>query len=208
MLRRLTKRLILLAALLLVLVPAVMALSWVGTETVLQETADAEFCGSCHSMTPFVATHAEDVHGGNNAGGVVANCADCHLPHHSPDAYLRAKVRTGIHDVVVQGTTWLDPVDWLAKREERERFVYDSGCLRCHGALKSASEGDPAALAAHQRYFSNDTVESCVTCHAEVGHKNLSAAIAEHFDHIPPSTANNSDMSEESTSSVDTLDAG
>ncbi|MBK5968516.1 MULTISPECIES: cytochrome c3 family protein [Thiorhodovibrio] len=189
MLKRLTNRLFLFIALLLVLVPAVMALSWIGTETVLQETADAEFCGSCHSMTPFVETHAEDVHGGNNAGGVVANCADCHLPHTRAQDYLHAKIRTGVHDVLAQGTAWLHPVDWLAKREERDQFVYDSGCLTCHSALKNASKGDPAALAAHKGYFSDQALGSCVSCHAQVGHKDLRAALAEHFDHVPPARA-------------------
>lgn len=87
MLHRLPKRLMLFVVLLLVLIPAVMAISWIGTETVLQETADAEFCGTCHG------------------------------------------------------------------------------------------------------YFSEEALDSCVSCHAQVGHKDLRAALAEHFDHVPPEDA-------------------
>ncbi|WPL18460.1 Cytochrome c-type protein TorC [Thiorhodovibrio winogradskyi] len=185
--RLLSSRLGLSLLLLIVLVPAVMAMSWVGTETVIQQTSDAPFCTSCHSMTPFAETHAKDVHGGNNAGGVVAQCTDCHLPHDSPRNYLVAKVQTGLHDAMTQGISWLDPVDWIGNLEDRGDFVYDSGCLRCHGALKQATQGDEAALAAHKAYFAEEQPDQCVSCHTQVGHQDLRAAIEEHFRHLPTS---------------------
>ena len=36
-----------------IIVPAVMAAGWIGTETMVEKTSDAEFCTRCHTMEPF-----------------------------------------------------------------------------------------------------------------------------------------------------------
>ncbi|WP_296898769.1 NapC/NirT family cytochrome c [Thiohalocapsa sp.] len=82
--------------------------------------------------------------------------------------------------------------DWIGNLEDREAYVYDSGCLNCHTALERATSDDPAAGAAHQAYFANaqgngaaEGPDSCVDCHQHVGHENLRSALEVHFDEVP-----------------------
>ena len=182
--KRWIRRLIVTLIAIAVIVPAVMAAGWIGTETVVNKTSDAEFCTSCHTMEPFARAHEQDVHGGNNPGGVVANCTDCHLPHDGAARYLFAKAKTGLHDAFAQAIYPIHKPDWIANLEKRADYVYDSGCLNCHAALKDATSDDPAALAAHKAYFGGDVGEGCVSCHANVGHKNLRVMLDDHFDEV------------------------
>lgn len=182
--KRWIRRLLLTLVAIAVIVPAVMATGWVGTETMIEETSDAEFCTSCHTMEPFATSHAQDVHGGKNPGGVVAHCTDCHLPHESAAQHLFAKAKTGTRDAIAQAIYPVHKPDWIANLEERDEYVYDSGCLNCHAALKDATTDDPAALAAHKAYFGGDLGEGCVSCHEQVGHKNLRVMLDAHFDEV------------------------
>lgn len=175
--------LIILVVLLLVL-PAVMAAAWIGTETMVERTSGAEFCSRCHTMTPFAKSHSEDVHGGDNRGGVVAQCTDCHLPHDSPVSHLIAKAQTGLRDAWAQAIYWIHKPDWLEGLEERAEYVYDSGCLSCHAALERVTTGDQSAIMAHRAYFGGQMKGGCVTCHKHVGHENLREALAAHFDEV------------------------
>lgn len=143
-------------------------LSWlIGDESFIA-TADAEFCIICHSMEPFVLANADNHHGGNNDLGIKASCTACHLPHDNSANYFYTKARTGLHDVWVETFSDTSKIDWLAKTERREEFVYDSGCMTCHVELEAAT-GDEEE---HQDYFAGKTTSKCVTCHEEVGHSN------------------------------------
>jgi len=146
------------------------------TAHMAEETSDEEFCGSCHSMEPMVKAFRDDIHGGNNRVGFKATCTDCHLPHDGVVNYMFQKSLTGMHDIYVE--TFGDPekINWEAKRKNRRHFVYDSGCLRCHKNLREATLSNHKALIAHKAYFyKKDEIDlSCVTCHENVGHKNLS----------------------------------
>lgn len=182
--KRWIRRLAVIVIAIAVIVPAVMAAGWVGTETLVENTADAEFCTSCHTMEPFATAHAQDVHGGNNPGGVVANCTDCHLPQDGAVRHLFAKATTGMRDVGAQAIYPFHKPDWIAGLSERAEYVYDSGCLGCHEALKDATQDDPAALAAHKAYFGGDIGDGCVGCHQNVGHKNLRVMLNAHFEEV------------------------
>ena len=89
-----------------------------------------------------------------------------------------------MRDVIAQTIYPFHKPDWLAQLEERGEYVYDSGCLSCHAALKEATKDDPAALAAHKAYFDGDVGEGCVECHSQVGHKNLKIMLADHFEEV------------------------
>ncbi len=167
-----------------VLVPAVMATGWIGTETMIEKTSDAEFCTSCHTMEPFATAHAMDTHGGNNPAGVVARCTDCHLPHDTAANHLLKKGKTGLRDVMAQAIYPFHKPDWLARLEKRSEYVYDSGCLSCHAALLDATSDNPAALPAHQAYFDGNVGGGCVTCHEQVGHQNLRVILDDYFDEV------------------------
>jgi cytochrome c-type protein NapC len=168
----------------LVIILAIIALvilpffSWIVTDESLTATSDAQFCVNCHSMEPFEAAHNADVHGGQNAHGVRATCADCHLPHDSSFNYLYTKARTGIHDLYVENFGDLENINWQAKRAHRESYTYDSGCLTCHTNLEKATMSTHEGLIAHRAYFRGETDDQCVTCHENVGHHNLSQYIA------------------------------
>ena len=152
--------------------------SWAVTDTVMTSTSDVEFCGSCHTMTPLVASYREDVHGGAGAEGVRAKCTQCHLPHDNSVSYMIAKTRFGMHDAWAQTFYDLEKIDWEAKRSHSEDYVFDSGCMQCHKDLERASEADPKSFVAHRPYFLGTIESQCVTCHSRVGHKDLSAHLA------------------------------
>jgi len=146
------------------------------TAHIVEETSDEKFCGTCHTMTPMVKAFEADIHGGNNRVGFKAKCVDCHLPHNNVANYMLQKSLTGMHDVWVQTFGDLDKIDWQEKRNHRKNFVYDSGCLKCHKNLKVATQSNHKALIAHKAYFNkkDELKLQCVSCHENVGHKNLS----------------------------------
>ncbi len=137
------------------------------------ETGHAEFCGSCHEMQGMVKAFDDDVHGGNNKIGFVAECTDCHLPHNSTMGFLIAKGFAGAKDGWSNATKDMSKFDWTENRKHRTKFVYDSGCLKCHVKLKEKTSANPKALLAHKSYFNQSTKLNCVSCHQHVGHKNL-----------------------------------
>lgn len=141
---------------------------WIGEES-FTATANADFCVGCHSMVPFVAANADNLHGGNNDVGIKASCTACHLPHDNSANYLYVKARTGIHDIWVENFGNPEEIDWLAKTEHREEFVYDSGCMSCHVELEAVTKDEKE----HTKYFAGETPSTCVTCHEEVGHSNV-----------------------------------
>ncbi|MBE0514627.1 NapC/NirT family cytochrome c [Sulfurimonas sp.] len=159
------------------------------TVVAVKHTSDVNFCGSCHSMKPMAEAYRNSVHGGYGESGIMATCADCHLPHKSTAGYLVQKVRTGLWDVWVETTHDTSKIDWHEKREERRNWVYDSACLHCHENLLLGTRPNKKAFTAHKAYFAKKLVVSgddgkkesakCVDCHKHVGHYQLEK-------HLPP----------------------
>lgn len=154
-------------------VPLFVFVSWVVTETMVEQTAGVEFCGTCHTMQPMVAAYLKDVHGGGGPEGVQAKCNDCHVPHENAFVYMVRKAQFGIHDVWAQLTYDLDEINWQEKRAHRELFVFDSGCLKCHKDLERATSPSAPAFIAHRAYFGEEADVKCVSCHPRVGHDAL-----------------------------------
>ncbi|MBT3190830.1 MAG: hypothetical protein HN736_09035 [Anaerolineae bacterium] len=144
-------------------------LSWLIGDESFTATSGADFCVSCHSMEPFVAANADNHHGGNNDFGIKASCTDCHLPHDNSAHYFYEKGRRGLNDFLAENFQDTSEIDWLAKTEHREEFVYDSGCMTCHVELEKATQDTEE----HRNYFAGKTTSKCATCHEEVGHSNL-----------------------------------
>ncbi len=148
---------------------------WLVTESVIEVTSGADFCQICHPMEPMVKSYFESAHGGKNDLGIVATCTDCHVSHETPLAHIAGKAESGIHDFWVMYTQDTDAIDWLAKRQRREEFVFDSGCVTCHNNLERATRNNNKAFVAHKPYFLGETSDSCVSCHEHVGHSELSS---------------------------------
>ncbi|OPX56937.1 cytochrome C [Oceanospirillum multiglobuliferum] len=152
-------------------------LSWMGTDYALHATSDQAFCGSCHSMKPMQASFLEDIHGGRSTKGVQALCTDCHLPQDNYVNYLYMKAKNGAWDVWKEYVLGAEDVDWIAKLEHANRYVYDSGCLKCHNNLQTGSELNNKQFVAHKPYFQGTTEKSCVDCH-QVGHHDMKRHLA------------------------------
>lgn len=171
------KKALLVVALVFVVLLLGVTASWMITQSALEATSGPDFCTTCHTMEPFARTFRKDVHGGSNRRGLAAQCTDCHLRHDNVASYLWTKARFGLHDVWAQLTYDLDAIDWKAGLEHRERYVFDSGCLMCHRELEDA-RGNNAAFVAHRPYFLGEIGMQCVSCHAQVGHSGLAAALS------------------------------
>ncbi|MBN2695473.1 NapC/NirT family cytochrome c [bacterium] len=137
----------------------------------VEETSDESFCGSCHTMKPMVESFLQSKHGGNNKLGIKAKCVDCHLPHNNLLNYLFRKGTTGFHDVWAQ--MFYSNFEWEKNRDNREKYVYDSGCLKCHKNIEHVRFGNLKSFIAHKAYFLTPEKYSCVMCHKNVGHKDL-----------------------------------
>lgn len=158
------------------------------TVVAVQETSGVNFCSACHSMKPMAEAYSNDVHGGYGHSGVMAKCADCHLPHESTLGYLVQKARTGVWDVWVESTHDTSKIDWHERRDERRNWVYDSGCLHCHENLLRGTRPNKKAFTAHKAYFAKKLVVQgeegkelarCVDCHKHVGHYQLEKYLPE-----------------------------
>lgn len=148
-----------------------------------KETSTDKFCSICHSMSPMVETYSADIHGGNSASGIKTKCVSCHLPHENLASYFYTKIRNGIVEFTITATGQADSVDWYEKREHRENFVYDSGCLSCHtNILQKTVAKNPKQIQMHQHYQSKLSTKNpikCVSCHIGVGHEGLRSKLNE-----------------------------
>lgn len=158
-------------------------ISWMVTETGIEISSHADFCGVCHAMEPMVKSYRDSVHGGNNPRGIMAACTDCHTSHENVVKHFFTKARSGTHDIWTTLVRDESTLDWQAKREEHNEYVYDSGCLTCHRNLKVVTAGKGE----HAKYFAGIVDSQCVDCHEGVGHENLNMYLLEtkykyHFD--------------------------
>jgi cytochrome c-type protein NapC len=136
----------------------------------IERTSDKAFCSSCHSMQAVSRAYTEDVHGGMNTMGFSTKCVDCHLPHDNVFHYVKTKAYSGAKDVLGE-LFWAKSFDWISNLQNKEHFVYTSGCLKCHD-LNAIRYNIPKAFVAHKEFLSGK-VTSCLKCHENVGHKNI-----------------------------------
>lgn len=147
-------------------------LSYLGTKG-YEITGNKDFCTTCHVMEPMGKSYLMDVHAGKGKYGIKTSCADCHLPNDTLVNCLTSKVKNGVHVVYSQFFKDIEHIDWRKKRKDREVFVYDSACLKCHKNIENANQSNIEAIMAHKEYFAQITGKKCVSCHKNVGHKEL-----------------------------------
>ncbi len=147
------------------------------TAAVFVKTSETPFCMSCHEMQ-FLAEQGwmRSVHY-QNPHGVVAECADCHIP---PDlvGMVWAKTRDGINDVVVHTFGESDPqrMDWDALGASARSHIHDASCRRCHDNL--APRGAPIAQIVAHTAAQREGGKRCVDCHLQRFHDGFREALA------------------------------
>ncbi len=133
----------------------------------IENTAEVEFCSSCHEMKPMYEAWEKGPHGplGNRRGAVRAGCADCHLPHDNVVSYLINKAKFGAQDGFghfFKGGYSDDLEHWIEKRKERDHYVFITNCTRCHTQLPDN--------VMHEKIKLGEIEGNCLNCHWYVGH--------------------------------------
>lgn len=139
-------------------------------------TSTEVFCTSCHTMASVAADahYMQSAHR-TNAAGVLASCADCHVPATNwfNETYSHAIdcIRDGIAEYT---NNYSDPAVWSARLPELARRVRDEmqrddslTCRKCHDATQ-LHPANPAGQSAHAMVAQGKV--TCVTCHANVAH--------------------------------------
>jgi nitrate/TMAO reductase-like tetraheme cytochrome c subunit len=139
-------------------------------------TSTEAFCTSCHSMAS-VATDTHFLQSAHraNSEGVLAGCADCHIPKTNWFVETYTHVTSGARDVVAEVThNFGDPKIWEARRVELAQEVrkvmrsQDSvTCRSCHDAAVVQPKSEPGR-AAHA--LLREGRMTCVDCHFNIVH--------------------------------------
>ncbi len=149
-------------------------------------TSTEAFCTSCHSMANVAADphYRQSIHRTNPAG-VLASCADCHVPADNWFVETYSHVVDGVRDGIAEYTNHFDdPGVWKARLPVLAQRVRDemtrersSTCRKCHGAAQ-IHPASPAGQSAHAMLASVNVI--CITCHANVAHAPVNAGAASH----------------------------
>ncbi|AQW81437.1 NapC/NirT cytochrome c family protein [Campylobacter pinnipediorum subsp. caledonicus] len=155
-----------------------------GGNALVHSTQEDTFCVVCHEwMDPFVDTYAHSSHGGANKNGFKAKCVECHLPHDNHVKYIFQKALNGFNEVTHMAFNDAKDAKWQENRKNRSKFVFDTGCLSCHKTILDINSTNQNIKDMHNLYvkFKNDPKEKldCVTCHKNVGHKELGKTLYE-----------------------------
>jgi len=142
----------------------------------LDHTNSTAFCISCHEMKDNnFAEYRNTIHARNRTG-VVAACADCHVPHEFPDMLWRKL--GAANDVIQHLRGRIDTREQFeAHRLELAREVWarmkttDSReCRHCHDpkAMLADLQGKTAQKQ-HRRMQAEG--KTCIDCHFGIAHK-------------------------------------
>jgi cytochrome c nitrite reductase small subunit len=114
-------------------------------------TDDPAACANCHVMREQYDGWVKSSHRN------VATCNDCHTPHNVAGKYA-VKARNGfLHSAWFTVGGFPEPI----RITDASRRVTEQACRHCHQEIVSAI--DPAGPVGH-------TEDSCIRCHASVGH--------------------------------------
>lgn len=140
----------------------------------MEATSTDDFCLSCHNHSIPNQELQTTAHAAN-ASGVVAGCADCHLPH-DPLPKFERKIAAA-KEVWGHLTGVIDTDDkYLAHRQEMKQREIDrllasdsAECRNCHIADKMVLEQQSrTAQKKHQQMLNGE--KTCIQCHQGVAH--------------------------------------
>jgi cytochrome c-type protein NapC len=145
-------------------------------------TNSMELCISCHEMDGVYEEYKKTTHY-NNASGVRATCADCHVPHGKtfPDWIDKffAKLTIGSKDIFHHTIGTYDTKEkFQAARYEMAQHVIENmrsrdskECRHCHSleAMNVAEQGKSASRK-HKRIMEKGG-KTCIDCHTGIAHE-------------------------------------
>lgn len=150
----------------------------------MERTSTPGFCASCHEIKPAVRAWRGSTHV-NNAGGVVADCMDCHLPApQNTFDFFFAKTTHGIKDVVVHflGGTY----DRGEQRNAAYAAFKNDQCQKCHRNLMAIPNRRGAMLAHRSVLYPRPAyVKKCVDCHYDLVHNDRVSVMFRQYRQIP-----------------------
>ena len=160
-----------------VLMVAVGAFLTMGFNGAMHATNSNQFCYGCHiGMDTVVEEYKESVHVFNDLG-IVATCADCHVPKEFfPKLGVKVAATKDIYHKLA-GTITLENFEQkrgpLAQKVRDDMKARDSKeCRNCHNAdvwdLERQSE---KAVQNHDQESWAEKDKTCVSCHIGVAHK-------------------------------------
>ena len=137
---------------------------------VFSYSSSTEFCISCHEMRIVAEQGWMRSPHYKNPHGVVAQCADCHIPPQFL-SMLWTKTRDGMKDVFIHTFGESDPhkMGWDELSAVVREKISDSSCLRCHSNL-TPHGANPKTLKAHREYLREDNKKRCLDCHRDPFH--------------------------------------
>ena len=147
---------------------------FITSAVMLESTASVEFCLSCHVMQKAYDEYSQTIHASNRTG-IIATCAECHLPPDYPKKlFVKASRITEVWGYItgVIGT----PEKYEQNRLSMAQAVWDelkgdqsAPCRGCHDFSKMASQSQKEhAVKAHKRAQRTNT--TCIVCHQGIAH--------------------------------------
>ncbi len=130
-------------------------------------TSSERFCISCHEMMDSYTGWKASSHY-DNPSGVVAGCADCHLPVDMLSK-IRVKIVTGARDTFLHYFGDPEDLDPMRLAENARRRITDGSCLRCHRNPLPTGISKGGFIA--HRALQGGVKRKCVDCHKRLVHR-------------------------------------
>lgn len=148
------------------------------TASFVQYSNSLEFCISCHEMESTVYQEYTETSHYQNASGVRAVCADCHVPHHTWVATLVRKMGASVKELPNHFLGKLDTTEkFEAHRLEMAQSVWDQmkandsrECRSCH-VEEAMVLADQRTRASKQHQDAREEGQTCIECHEGIAHK-------------------------------------
>ncbi len=129
-------------------------------------TSSEQFCIGCHEMRDSYMDWKTSSHY-NSQTGVVASCADCHLPTDMASK-IKVKIIAGFRDTFMHYFGNPEKLDFQKLAEKARNNIRDDSCVKCHKNLFPTliTKG---GLIAH-RALKRGEKKKCVDCHQNFVH--------------------------------------
>lgn len=145
----------------------------------VEYTNTMEFCTGCHEMQAFVYQEFKESPHYNNASGVQAICADCHVPKAFIPKMAR-KIQATFNEIPAHFMGKIDTAEeFEAHRKELAERVWtrmrgndSKACRGCHSyeAMNLEAQGRYARRK-HSPEYREATGRTCIDCHEGIAHK-------------------------------------